>query len=81
MTITEAAREVLHREKRAMTIEEIYDAIVAGKLATFKSAQPRGVLRNLVRRHTEGIAHAAPAKVKYFVKVDETRFALKEPGS
>lgn len=77
MTIAEAAREVLRRAERPMTVDEIYDAIIAAGLAEFKAAHPKSVLRNQIRRHCEGVPHAASTRMKYFVAAGGNQYALR----
>ena len=76
MTIAEAAREVLRRAERSMTVDEIYDQIVATGLAEFKAAHPRSVLRNQIRRHCDGVPHASPTRTKLFVQAADGRYSL-----
>lgn len=76
MTIAEAAREALRRSGKPMTVDEIYQIIVVDQLAEFIATQPRGVLRNQIRRHCEGIYHCSPSKDKYFNQVDDGRYGL-----
>lgn len=78
MTIAEAAREVLRRAKQPMTVDEIYDEIIASKLAEFKAAHPKSVLRNQIRRHCEGVPHASSTRVKYFVAAGDNQYALRD---
>ena len=76
MTIAEAAREVLRRAERPMTVDEIYDEIIAIGLAEFKTAHPRSVLRNQIRRHCEGVPHASSTFSTYFITADGNKYAL-----
>ena len=78
MTIAEAAREVLRRAERPMTVDEIYNEIIAVGLAEFKAAHPRSVLRNQIRRHCEGVPHASSTRAKYFVTADDNKYALRD---
>lgn len=78
MTIAEAAREVLKRANRPMTVAEIYQEIVKEGLAEFKAAHPQGVLRNQIRRHCEGVPHASDTRDKYFVLGDNNSYCLKK---
>ena len=76
MTIAEAAREALRRHHRPMTVDEIYEVIISEGLTTFRSAHPKGVLRTQIRRHCRDVAHASPAKTKYFVVAGANRYTL-----
>ena len=71
MTIAEAAREVLSKANRPMTVDEIYQEIVKEGLAEFKAAHPQGVLRNQIRRRCEGVPQSSSVRDKLFA-VDES---------
>jgi hypothetical protein len=74
--IHEVATEILAENKRPMTVDEIYDIIAAQNLYTFKSACPRSVLRNQLRRHCKNVESPNQAKDLKFYLLCDGRFAL-----
>lgn len=76
MTITQAARAVLQKHGRPMTVDEILEAIKREGLFEFKAKDPRGVLRKQLRRHTEGVRVAGDVP-KYFSVESNGRYMLK----
>ena len=77
MTITGAAREVLRRHGKPLTVDEILESIVKDGLFEFKAKDPRGVLRKQLRRHTHGLTQAEQAP-KYFSVDRSGRYTLAE---
>ncbi len=51
MTILEAAIQVLNHRGGAMSVKEIYDAIIATELYQFGAKSPRSVLSGTLRNH------------------------------
>lgn len=74
-TIAEAALEVLRTEGKPLTSSQVYDAIVQNGLYVFHTGNPQYVVANQLRRHSRGYEKAASA-VKYFVLLDDGKFAL-----
>ena len=60
MTIVEAIKEVLREADTALTSAEIYRAIDARHLYTFRSAQPLSIVRAQLRRYS----FDAPEKIR-----------------
>lgn len=54
-TIAEVAYDVLRRNKKAMTIDEILEVIVQEPLYDFNTPEPKTVLREQIRRHCTGL--------------------------
>jgi restriction system protein len=76
ITIAEAIKEVLG-DVEALTSDEIYNRIVARQLYPFKAADPKGVVRGTLRRHTLGLDFPTASPVKYFRLVGEDKYALE----
>lgn len=49
--IHQVAAQVLSESKRGMTVDEIYETIIAKGLYEFKAKSPKSVLRSQLRRH------------------------------
>lgn len=77
MTISEAVIHVLKQNDKALTINEIYDAITAGKLFIFKTSQPRQVLRAQIRKHCVGFDSPAASSNKYFESLSGNSYRLR----
>lgn len=76
MPIHEVAVEVLREFQRPMTADEIYEAIVAKKLYTFKAQSPKSVLRSQLRRHCFNVSGPNQASHPKFKLLDDNRLAL-----
>ena len=76
MTIAEAVLRVLEKQKTAMTVDEIHEAILAARLFDFKTAQPRQVLRAQIRRHCVGFDSPASSANKFFRMVEGNKYLL-----
>ena len=63
MTILEAAVQVLKQRGDAMSVKEIYDAIVAGELYKFGAKSPQSVLSGTLRNHLKKSPSPAIAEV------------------
>lgn len=77
MTIAEAAKQVLRKHDRPMTLDKFYDAIITNNLFHSNTPQPNGVLRSQLRRHYEGPLTHVSAAVTYFVVEGDGRYSLK----
>ncbi|WP_255546838.1 restriction endonuclease [Moritella sp. 36] len=75
LTIVEAALEALHLLGRASTIKQIYAKIMERQLYKFGAKDPISVLRIQVERHCESTAWSSEAKVKLFLKNDNSEFS------
>ena len=78
MTIIDAAIKVLEKEENGLTLQQIYDRIVAERLFEFGAQRPLDVLRIQIKRYCEGatISHAAEKKLFISVEKDGTEFFL-----
>lgn len=54
-TIAEVAHDVLRRNKRPMSIDEILEVIDRERLYEFNTPEPKTVLREQIRRHCTGL--------------------------
>lgn len=70
MTIKNTIKKVLTEKGAPMTAKEIYREIDDRKLYQFNTNSPSSVVRNILRRHTEGIQMTAAPQKKCF-KVDD----------
>lgn len=75
-TIANAIVRVLEADNRAMTANEIYEAIVAGKLYEFNAKEPLGIVRNQLNRHCVGNDHSCASKTKLFRRIDRELYEL-----
>ena len=78
MTIIDAAMKVLEKEENGLTLQQIYDRIVAENMFEFGAQKQLDVLRIQIKRHCEGatISHAAEKKVFISVEKDGTELIL-----
>lgn len=74
MTITEAIRFVMSKQRNPMTADDAYYAIIEAGLYTFHADNPRHVVRSQIRRHCEGIVFPSSSPKKYFSLVGENRY-------
>lgn len=65
-TIILAIKEVMLSHGKPMTAQEVYDAITARNLYSFKASQPVHVVRSQIRRHCLGLDFPTAADVKHF---------------
>jgi len=61
MTILDACVAVLRESTEPLTVDDIYDRIVAQKLFAFGAKEPLGVVRATIRKH---LRQPLPHKVK-----------------
>ncbi len=66
MSIVEAAVAVLREAGHPLSVAEIYAAIAAKNLYTFKAKTPMQVLHQQLRRHCLGFDNAASSRLKLF---------------
>lgn len=76
-TIKEAIYEVLEKEKKPLSIKEIYLQIVENQLYNFKAENPEHIVRTLLRRHSENINFPSASKSKYFTFLSNGTFWFK----
>ena len=82
MTIAEAIKFIMKRERRPLTSAEIYQKIVELNLYSFGAKNPKAIVNGTIRRHSLGIDFPTANPVKYF-KVHSkegnvTKYLLKE---
>lgn len=75
MSIKEAAVTVLREAGQPLTVDEIYERIVAKGLFEFRAQQPKSVLQRQLRKHSEGIDMKLSRDEKCFRVVDGKKFA------
>src|SRR5687767_14259238 len=78
VTIVHAISEVLRNSDRALTVREIYDAIVRDHLYTFRAVDPLNVVKTQLRRHTKELQFPSAGSAKYFSIDGHGRFTLLE---
>lgn len=66
ITIHDAITMVLKDHETGMTLNEIIEQIQSRNLYAFKVANPRGVVRNAIRRHSSGTTDLDRANVQNF---------------
>jgi len=64
MTIVEAAEKVLRDAGREMSIDDIYDQIIAKELFKFGAKDPKAVLKRTVRLKSDANPKAQPLLFK-----------------
>lgn len=74
MTIHEAARRVMQKVGKPLSVREIYDSIVTMKLYEFKAKDPISVLRSAIRSRTENIDNPSSEPVRRFRLVEGGKF-------
>lgn len=75
-TIHEAVTIVIRETGRPCTLDEIISAIRARDLYAFKVKDPRGVIRQAIRRRCEGYANLDRTGDQLFREVEGRRYAL-----
>lgn len=59
-----------------MSVDEIYEQIISRSLYTFPAAEPKSVVRSMLRRHCIGLDFASASPVKYFRLTDSNKYVL-----
>ena len=75
-TIHEAVAVVLKDAGRPCTLEEIISAIGERGLYPFRVKDPRGVIRQAIRRRCEGYANLDRTGERLFREVEGRRYSL-----
>lgn len=75
-TIPQVISQVLRANKGAMSAKEIYEAVVAANLYTFKAQDPLSVVKTQLRRHCEGLNFPSARAVKYFAMTKDGKYLL-----
>src|SRR5262249_46874615 len=78
MTIIEAVKEVMRRHGSAMTVSDIYGAIIAADLYTFHADNPPHIVANQIRRHCLGLDFPTASQTKHFRIVDDSKYYFLE---
>lgn len=77
-TIHDAVSRVLREQGHPCQLQEIVDAITASGLYSFKVDDPRGVVRQAIRRRCEGCSSLDRAGQPLFREVRPGTYALIE---
>lgn len=80
-TIAQAAVEILREAKQPMTAAEITQAILDKGLYTFNTKDPRAMVRGAIERRSEGLTRKDSVLPKYFEKLNDGRFDIKQDKS
>jgi hypothetical protein len=75
MSIVEAALAVLRQAGRPLTASEVYEAIKAQGLYSFKAKQPAQIVLQQLRRHCSDVNGKSGAPTKYFKRVGVKGYA------
>lgn len=78
MTIIQAVKEVMRQNKAAMTISEVYDAIIAADLYTFHADNPPNIVASQIRRHCQGLDFPSASSTKHFKIIDDNKYYFLE---
>ena len=73
MTILEAIKAVLSKEKDGLTCKEITNRILFEKVYAFNTADPNSIVGHSLRRHCQGLDFPSAHPVKYFYIVSGKR--------
>jgi restriction system protein len=76
VTIVSAIKQVLTPHPEGMSVDEIYEQITKQSLYTFPAAEPKSVVRSMLRRHCVGLDFASASPVKYFRLISSSKYAL-----
>jgi hypothetical protein len=68
MSIVEAALTVLRQSGRPLTAAEVYEAIKARGLYSFKAKQPTQIVLQQLRRHCTDVGGKSGSPTKYFAR-------------
>ena len=80
-TISSAAIEVLKKNDKPMSAEEIHNSIIQQNLYQFKAKEPLSILKSELRKHSEGIELKGKSGTKYFVFQKDKTYTLKNKPS
>jgi len=75
-TIIEAIKVVMSGRGCPLTVAEVYDAIIAERLYSFKSDQPLHVVRSQIRRHCKGVDIPSASNIKHFELLSNGKYYL-----
>lgn len=77
-TIISAISEVLNGSLKPLTVNAIFDKIVANDYYQFKAQDPVSVVRVELRRHCQGVDFPTASKKKYFQILNDGTYCLIE---
>ncbi|NDV70380.1 restriction endonuclease [Dysgonomonas sp. 25] len=80
-TIIDAISQVLKNSKRPLTVNAIYDNIIANDYYKFKAQNPLNVMRVELRRHCQGVDFPTASKRKHFQILNDGTYCLIEYSS
>lgn len=75
-TILEAIKKVMRASRKPMTVQEVYDRIMAGHLYEFKADDPLHVVATQIRRHCTDLDFASASATKHFQLLASGRYSL-----
>lgn len=75
-TIADVAQKVLQELGRAASVDEIYAAILQGKLYEFNTPTPEHVLRTTIRRHTGNVERVDSSGEVLFEMISDDMYGL-----
>ncbi|MDX6444414.1 MAG: hypothetical protein QOH71_1488 [Blastocatellia bacterium] len=79
-TIILAIKDVMERQGKPMTVQQVYEAIVDRNLYDFKANQPAHVVRSQIRRHCLGLDFPTASDLKHFgIQGKSKYYALPYP--
>lgn len=79
-TIILAIKDVMESHGKPMTVQQVYEAIVARNLYSFKASQPAHVVRSQIRRHCLGLDFPTASDLKHFTMRGKNRYyVLPDP--
>lgn len=73
MTIIEAIKKVLIKEKEGLTSKEIYQKIIDRNLYNFKAKDPQNIVNGIIRRHCLGMDFPTSSPIKHFKVVKQIK--------
>lgn len=76
-TVADAVIEVLQAAKQPMTISDITQAILDKNLYPFNAKEPRAIVRGAIERRCEGVNRKNSIEPKYFKKLSDGKYGLK----
>lgn len=76
-TIAQVAIEVLKEAKQPMTAAEITQVILEKGLYSFKTKDPKAMVRGAIERHCEGTNRKNSVSQKYFTKLPDGKYQLE----
>jgi hypothetical protein len=77
-TVAQVVIEVLQAAKQPMTISDITQAILDNNLYSFTAKEPRAIVRGAIERRSEGLNRKDSMEPKYFKKLSDGKYVLKD---